>query len=148
MSIAVEEIKNYFEQNPYASIRKAQALQISETTSRRIFKHFLIMRLYKIVAHQLLTEYAMTKYVEFCKTIYEMFEDGKLNEKLIIYTDQVHFWLNGYVNKQNYRFWGTENPTISRAKLLHPQKITAWAAILLRGIYLQFFESTVTVENY
>jgi len=153
VSIAVEEnieqVKNYFEQNPNASIRKAaQALQISKTTLHRILKHFLKMHPYKITSHQLLTERAMTKRVEFCKTINGMFEDGELDEKLIIYTDEAHFWLNGYVNKQNYRFWGSENPNVSLAKPLHPQKITAWAAISVKGIYLQFFQSTVTGESY
>jgi len=31
---------------------------------------------------------------------------------------------------------------------LHPLKITVWAAISVKGIYLQFFESTVTGESY
>jgi len=46
----------------------------------------------------------MTKRVEFYKMINRIFEDEKLDEKLIIYTNEAHFWLNGYVNKQNYRF--------------------------------------------
>ncbi|GAB1864039.1 DUF4817 domain-containing protein [Camponotus japonicus] len=73
-SIAVEKnidkVKNYFEQNPNASIRKgAQALKISKTTLHRILKHFLNMHPYKITSHQLLTERAMAKRVEFCKTM-------------------------------------------------------------------------------
>lgn len=48
----------------------------------------------------MLTEHAIAKRMKFCETI--MFEDGELDEKLIIYTDKAHFWLNGYVNKQNY----------------------------------------------
>ncbi|GAB1861227.1 DUF4817 domain-containing protein [Camponotus japonicus] len=52
-SIAVEKnidkIKNYFEQNPNASIRKgAQALKISKTTLHRILKHFLNMHKIRI----------------------------------------------------------------------------------------------------
>ncbi|XP_076388084.1 uncharacterized protein LOC105663682 [Megachile rotundata] len=152
-SITVEEnieaIKNYFEQNPNASIRKAaQALKISKTTLHRILKYFLKMHPYKITSHQLLTERAMLKRVEFCKTINGMFENEELDEKFIIYTDEAHFWLNGYVNKQNYRFWGSENPNVSLAKALHPEKITVWAAISIKGIYLQFFDSTVTGESY
>lgn len=73
----------------------------------------------------MLTEHAMTKRVKFCETINGMFEDGQLDKKLIIYTDKAYFGLNGYVNKQNYRFWKSENPNFSLAKLLHPQKIIA-----------------------
>jgi len=55
MSIAVEEnieeIKNYFEQNPNASIQKAAPLQISKTMLHKILKHFLKMHPYKITSH-------------------------------------------------------------------------------------------------
>ncbi|EZA51591.1 hypothetical protein X777_09599 [Ooceraea biroi] len=71
----IEDIKKYFEENPNSSIRKAaQALEISKTTLHRILKHFLKMHPYKITSHQLLTKRAMTKRVEFCKTINGMFE--------------------------------------------------------------------------
>ena len=30
--------------------------------------------------------------------------------KKIIFSDEAHFDLGGYVNKQNCRIWGTENP--------------------------------------
>ena len=56
--------------------------------------------------------------------------------------------MNGYVNKQNYRFWGTENPNISISKSLHPGKVTLWAALSVKGIYLYFFDSTVTGKSY
>ena len=38
-----------------------------------------------------------------------MLEDGGLAEKLIIWTDKAHFWLNEYVDKNNYRFRDLEN---------------------------------------
>lgn len=145
----INEVENYFKQNPNDSIRKAaQALKITKSSLHNILKYFLKFHPYKISTHQLLTEHAMTKRIEFCNTITGMFEAEELNEKLIIYSDEAHFWMNGYVNKQNYRFWGTENPNISLAKSLHPQKVTAWAAISVKGIYLQFLESTVTGESY
>ena len=48
--------------------------------------------------------------VKFYKTITEMFESGEIDENKIVFSDEAHFWLNGYVNKQNYRFWGSVNP--------------------------------------
>ena len=54
--------------------------------------------------------------VKFCKTITEMFESGEIDENKIDFSNYAHFWLNGYVKKQNYRFWGTENPNISTSK--------------------------------
>ncbi|MDK1801134.1 DUF4817 domain-containing protein, partial [Klebsiella pneumoniae] len=28
------------------------------------------------------------------------------------FSDEAHFWLNGYVNKQNCRIWGEANPQV------------------------------------
>ena len=39
------------------------------------------------------------------------------------------------MNKQNYRFWGLENPEISQEKTLHTGKVTVWAAITIKEIY-------------
>ena len=86
--------------------------------------------------------------VKFYKTITEMFESGEIDENKIVFSDEAHFWLNGYVNKQNYRFWDTENPNISISKFLHPEKVTLWAALSVKGIYLYFFDSTVTGNSY
>ncbi|GFT79541.1 DUF4817 domain-containing protein [Trichonephila clavipes] len=33
--------------------------------------------------------------------------------KRILFSDEAHFWLNGYVNKQNYRIWSEANPQVS-----------------------------------
>ena len=55
--------------------------------------------------------------------------------------------MNVYVNKQNYRFWGTENLNISISKSLHPEK-AEWAALSVKGIYLYFFGPTVTRNIY
>ncbi|GFU64407.1 hypothetical protein TNCV_3947741 [Trichonephila clavipes] len=30
--------------------------------------------------------------------------------KQILFSDEAHFWLNGYVNKQNCRIWSEANP--------------------------------------
>ncbi|GFX13130.1 hypothetical protein TNCV_2357861 [Trichonephila clavipes] len=33
--------------------------------------------------------------------------------KRILFSDEAHFWLNGYVNKQNCRIWSEANPQVS-----------------------------------
>ncbi|GFU50102.1 uncharacterized protein TNCV_3210901 [Trichonephila clavipes] len=30
----------------------------------------------------------------------------------ILFSDEAHFWLNGYVNKQNCRIWSEDNPQV------------------------------------
>ena len=73
----------------------------------------------------------------------------------LIMGDEAHFHLNGHVNKQNMRFWGTENLQIAYASELHPRKVTIWCGVTSeRIIGLYFFEDpdenavTVTDERY
>ena len=59
-------------------------------------------------------------------------------------SDEAHFDLGGYVNKQNCRFWGTENP--------HPKRVTVCCGFWSRSIIGPlFFENeqgeTVTVND-
>ncbi|GFV43439.1 hypothetical protein TNCV_5041 [Trichonephila clavipes] len=38
--------------------------------------------------------------------------------------DEAHFWLNGYVNKQNCRIWSEANPQVYVETPLHKEKLT------------------------
>ncbi|GFU51153.1 uncharacterized protein TNCV_966441 [Trichonephila clavipes] len=51
--------------------------------------------------------------------------------------DEAHFWLNGYVNKQNCRIWSEANPQGYVETPLHPEKLTVWCALWAGGILLQ-----------
>ncbi|GFU17566.1 hypothetical protein TNCV_3988951 [Trichonephila clavipes] len=57
----------------------------------------------------------------------------KGNEVAIRHTgqgsDEAHFWLNGYVNKQNCRIWSEANPQVYVETPLHPEKLTVWCAL-------------------
>ncbi|GFX59659.1 uncharacterized protein TNCV_3754241 [Trichonephila clavipes] len=44
--------------------------------------------------------------------------------KRILFSDEAHFWLNGYVNKQNCRIWSEANPKVYVETPLHPEKLT------------------------
>ncbi|GFT22753.1 putative transposable element [Trichonephila clavipes] len=57
--------------------------------------------------------------------------------KRILFSDEAHFWLNGYVNKQNCRIWSEANPQMYVEIPLHPEKLTVWCALLAGGIRLQ-----------
>ncbi|GFX03978.1 hypothetical protein TNCV_4678821 [Trichonephila clavipes] len=50
--------------------------------------------------------------------------------------DEAHFWLNGYVNKQNFRIWSEANPQVYVETPLHPEKLTVWFALWAGGILL------------
>ncbi|GFU04919.1 putative transposable element [Trichonephila clavipes] len=62
--------------------------------------------------------------------------------KRILFSDEAHFWLNGYVNKQNCRIWSEANPQVFVETPLHPEKLTVWCALWAGGIIgLYFFKS-------
>ena len=51
--------------------------------------------------------------------------DGNFSKK-IIFSDEAHFQLDGFVNTQNCRIWGAENPRVIYEKSLHAQRATVW----------------------
>ncbi|GFW18700.1 DUF4817 domain-containing protein [Trichonephila clavipes] len=55
----------------------------------------------------------------------------------MVTSDEAHFWLNGYVNKQNCRIWSEANPQVYVETPLHPEKLTVWCALWAGGILLQ-----------
>ena len=70
----------------------------------------------------------------------------------IIFSDEAHFDLGGYVNKLNCRIWGTENPHAFIEKPTHPKRVTVWCGFWSRGIIEPFFfeneqEEGITVNG-
>ncbi|GFX04229.1 putative transposable element [Trichonephila clavipes] len=57
--------------------------------------------------------------------------------KRILFSDEAHFWLNGYVNKQNCRIWSEDNPQVYVERPLHPEKLTVLCTLCAGGILLQ-----------
>ncbi|GFW07505.1 hypothetical protein TNCV_3916381 [Trichonephila clavipes] len=60
-----------------------------------------------------------------------------LNDQQPSENDEAHFWLNGYVNKQNCRIWSEANPQVYVETPLHPEKLTVCCALWAGGILLQ-----------
>ncbi|GFV10533.1 uncharacterized protein TNCV_2584271 [Trichonephila clavipes] len=59
----------------------------------------------------------------------------------ILFSDEAHFWLNGYVNKQNCRIWSEANPQVYVETPLHPEKLTVWCALWAGGIIGPYFKN-------
>ncbi|GFT67622.1 hypothetical protein TNCV_2361811 [Trichonephila clavipes] len=53
--------------------------------------------------------------------------------KRILFSYEAHFWLNGYVNKQNCHIWSEANPQV----YVTSRKLTVWCALWAGGILLQ-----------
>jgi hypothetical protein len=52
----------------------------------------------------------------------------------LLMSDEAHFHLSGFVNKQNFRYWSGENPQRFHEKPLHSMKVTVWCVISAFGI--------------
>ncbi|GFT87486.1 putative DD41D transposase [Trichonephila clavipes] len=59
--------------------------------------------------------------------------------KRILFSDEAHFWFNGYVNKQNCHIWNEANPQVYVETPLHPEKLTVWCALWAGGIIGPYF---------
>ncbi|GFX20489.1 uncharacterized protein TNCV_3488461 [Trichonephila clavipes] len=67
--------------------------------------------------------------------------------KRILFSDEAHFWLNGYVNKQNCGIWSEANPKVYVETLLHAEKLTVWCALWASGIIGPYFFKNVEGHN-
>ncbi|KAJ8875385.1 hypothetical protein PR048_023280 [Dryococelus australis] len=72
----------------------------------------------------------------------------------LITSDEAHIDLNGFVTKQNCRFWGTANPTIIHQRLLHATKCTVWCGVTSQEVIgpysfnLTMMALTITGDRY
>ncbi|GFV81558.1 putative transposable element [Trichonephila clavipes] len=64
-------------------------------------------------------------------------EAYRIHVKQTTISDEAHFWLNGYVNKQNCRIWSESNPQVYVETPLHPEKLIVWCTLWAGGILLQ-----------
>ena len=57
----------------------------------------------------------------------------------VIFSNEAHFDLGGYVNKQNCRIWSTENPHAHIENSTHPRLVPVWCEFWSRVIIRPFF---------
>jgi hypothetical protein len=44
-------------------------------------------------------------------------------------SDERHFHLSGFVNKQNFHYWCDVNPMVLHERPFHSNKVTVWCAV-------------------
>ncbi|GFW38687.1 transposable element Tc3 transposase [Trichonephila clavipes] len=91
-----------------------------------------------------LVSLAVARYVEWAQNEIAVVPDF---HKRILLSDEAHFWLNGYVNKQNCRIWSEANPQVYVETPLHPEKLTVWCALWAGGILLQKTMKATTLQS-
>lgn len=136
----IEAVRESVAESPGTSIRhRGQELDISRSSLQRIVTKDLHLHAYKVQLAQELkpTDHAQRR--EFVEWIMEQQQvDADFSNK-IIFSDEAHFHLDGFVNRQNCRIWGSENPRVIVEKQMHPQRVTVWCGFWAGGIIGPFF---------
>ncbi len=146
-----QRIRDSVATNLRLSIRqRSRALNISRTLMQRIL-HQLKMHPYRFSIVQKLKPPDHARRVTFCHWILHFtflgHDIGVFDN--FFYSEEARFYLDGFVNAQNYCIWSQENPHEYRESNLHPQEIGVWCARSRRRIIGSiFFEITIDGEVY
>lgn len=103
--------------------RRAQEMNMSASSVYRVLTKYLHLHAYKVQLTQELKSTDHGKRRQFYDWILEMEQENQGFGKHIFFSDEAHFHLNGFVNKQNCRIWGAENPRVIREREMHPQRV-------------------------
>lgn len=55
-------------------------------------------------------------------------------KKMKTFSDEAHFWFNGFIHEQTMHCWTNENPPVLYKTSLYPAKITFWSGFLADDI--------------
>uniref|UniRef100_A0A0K2U960 Putative LOC100572414 [Acyrthosiphon pisum] n=1 Tax=Lepeophtheirus salmonis TaxID=72036 RepID=A0A0K2U960_LEPSM len=127
--------------------RRSQLLGISVTSLWRILRKDLRLHPYKIKLTQELKPLDLFKRREFVKWAEGKFESDPDFQRKMIFSNEAHFWLNGFVNKQNMRYWAGKNPHMIHEAPLHPQKLLFGVDGMLAVLLGRTFLSTMTLTT-
>lgn len=144
------EVLGHFGINPNTSLRKVvDATGISLGSVHKVTKIHKYHP-YKMQIHQELSEDDFDRRVEFCERMTAAINDNAIQVKNICFSDESTFYLNGFVNKHNCRYWSNENPhAFVEGHTQYPQKINVWAGILgNKVIGPLFLDGNLTGEIY
>ncbi|GFU55367.1 hypothetical protein TNCV_200291 [Trichonephila clavipes] len=104
-----------------------EAVKLQQLMNQEDFRNNLVALHFKY-------DQARRRFVEWAQNEIAVVPDF---HKRILFSDEAHFWLNGYVNKQNCRIWSEANPQVYVETPLHPEKLTVWCTLCAGGILLQ-----------
>lgn len=127
--------------------RRSQQLGLSYSTTWRILRKDLSLKAYKIQLVQELKPTDLPNRFRFSRWALDKLAEDPLFSTKILFTDEAHFWLNGFVNKQNARIWGVEQPEEVQELPLNPEKTTVWCGLWAGGIIGPYFFKTEAGRN-
>lgn len=137
-------------ENPNRSTNKiAQAVGCSQTTVWTTLNSNKFHP-YKMMSVQQLHDDDCDRRLEFCDWFLEKKRLQPHFQNYILFSDEASFYLNGLVNRQNYRYWSDNNPCWAedRRGQINP-KVNVWCGIFNnRVIGPVFIEGNLTATRY
>jgi hypothetical protein len=115
------------------------SLGLSEASVRRILHKDLHFYPHKIQITHALHERDYVNRVNFFQTFLQLINQKQELVNNLLMSDEAHFHLSGFVNKQNFRYWSSTNPIELHERPLHSSKVTVWCAISSFGIIGPYF---------
>lgn len=147
------QTQHTFRRHFRSSNQHAFRIGISDRSVIRIQHKDLNFQPYKLQIVQCLNSGDYKQRVEFCENMLTMFQGNDAQVNNMWMSDEAHFHLSGFDNKQNFRYWAAENPCLLHERPLHAQKVTVWCMISASGIICPFFfedeaGNTVNSQRY
>lgn len=126
--------------SPVKSIRRrSQQLGLRYSSVRRILRNDLKFWAYKMQLTQQLKVADHQKRRQFVDWVLRKRQEDDSFAQNIIFSDEAHFLLNGFVNKQNCRIWGSENPRVINEREMYAQRVTVWCGFWSGGVIGPYF---------
>ena len=106
----VDKVRIAIVKSARCSVRRhSAAIGLADRSVWRILHKDLNFHLYKIAIVQELSDRNMANRKISSEQLLEMLNDDGVISTVLM-TDEAHFHLSGYVNKQDYRYWAPESP--------------------------------------
>lgn len=115
-----------------------QQMRIQKSSIQQILKNNLSFHAYKIQLTLEMKPADQEKRRMFSRWILnKQLQDNDFTK--IIFSNKAHFYLSGFVKKQNCRIWSSENHHQIQEREMHPQRVTVWCVFWAKGMIGPFF---------
>ena len=134
-------------EDPSTSVRRRSSqIGVSQSSLQRML-HEEGKFLYKIQLVQELQPNDPKKRMEYTMQFQDLANGDPNFLKNLMMFDEAHFHLNGFINKQTCRIWGSENPHATAQRQLPPQKCTVWCGVMVNEVIEPYFFENEEGEN-
>ena len=144
-----EKIIQDFQENPKQSLRRgSHKLGVSVSSVRNTLKK-AGFKVYRPRIVQALQDGDHEARFEFAKSVLDKLRTNSNFLKMIMFSDEAIFHLEGGVNRQNSSHWSTSNPQWLVEKSLNSPRVMVWGAVGEAGVIgPTFFTGNVDADSY